>query len=326
MRQGDVVSETGLGPAAEARTSGISIDVHHHFNPAFKDNEGNPWSVQMALDELDRSGIATAIASLGPVNDVGSAARPGRIRNDNEWAAQVVKDHPGRFGLFASIPLPDVDLALAEIDYVYDVLGADGIGMSTNDGDVWISDDRNEPVFAALERRRAVVFVHPAATSGCSSLSRAYGGAGISAPWLEFPTNTARAILGLLTKGTTRRYPSIRFIFCHGGGTMPALLGRIAGFKEWRTVGPAGLASMFPDGIYGEFSKFYFDCAQAYAPEVMAFLGKVVPRTHLLFGTDFSYFPIAHSVEDFESLRLDPATARAVGGDNARALFPRFGG
>ncbi len=322
MRQRDVTS--GMGSTAEARTGSISIDVHHHFNPTSRDNEGNPWSVQMALDELDRNGIASAIASLGPVNDAGSAARPGRIRDANEWATQVVNDHPGRFGLFAAIPLPDVDFALAEIDYAYDVLGADGIGMSTNDGDVWIADDRNEPVFAALERRKAVVFVHPAPTSRCSALSHEYGGADISPPWIEFPTNTARAILGLLAKGMIRRYPSIKFIFCHGGGVMPALLGRFAGFKAWRTIGPDGLASMFQDGIYGDFSKLYFDCAQAYAPEFMTLLGAVVPRTNLLFGTDFSYFPIHHSVRDFRNLRLDPAMERAVGGGNARALFPRL--
>ena len=320
MRQSDVVSGTTAGDL----TGAPSIDVHHHFNPTGKDNEGNPWSVQMAVDELGRNGIASAVASLGPVNDVGSAARPGRIRDANEWAAGIVNDHPGRFGLFASIPLPDVDLALAEIDHAYDVLGADGIGMSTNDGDVWIADDRNEPVFAALERRRAVVFVHPAPTSRCAALSHAYGGEGISPPWIEFPTNTARAILGLLAKGTTSRYPSIRFIFCHGGGVMPALLGRFAGFKDWRTVGPDRLASMVPDGVYGAFSKLYFDCAQAYAPELMTLLGTVVPPTNLLFGTDFSYFPIHHSVRDFRTLRLDTATERAVGGGNARALFPRF--
>ena len=320
MRRRGVIA----GSTAEAWSGHPSIDVHHHFNPTGKDNEGNPWSVQMAVDELDRNGIGSAIASLGPVNDVGSAARPGRIRGANEWAAQVARDHPGRFGVFASIPLPDVDLALAEIDHAYDVLGCDGIGMSTNDGDMWIADDRNEPVFAALDRRAAVVFVHPAPTSRCSALSHAYGGDGISPPWIEFPTNTARAILGLLAKGTTRRYPAIRFIFCHGGGVMPALLGRFAGFKDWRTVGPDGLASMVPDGIYGAFSKLYFDCAQAYAPELMTLLGAVVPPTNLLFGTDFSYFPIHHSVRDFGSLRLDPAAARAIGGGNARALFPRF--
>ena len=119
-------------------TSGkVSIDVHHHFNPTLQDNEGNPWSVQMALEELDKSCIGTAIASLGPVNDAGSPERPRRVREANEWATQVCLDHPGRFGLSASLPLPDTDLSLAEIAYAFDVLKADGIGMSTSEGDVW---------------------------------------------------------------------------------------------------------------------------------------------------------------------------------------------
>ncbi len=304
--------------------AGVSIDVHHHFNPGLKDNEGNPWSVRMALDELDRSGIATAIASLGPVNDAGSPARPGRVRDANEWGTKVCRDHPGRFGLFASLPLPDVDLSLAEIAYAYDVLGADGIGMSTSEGDLWLGDERNAPVFAELDARRAVVFVHPAPTSRCGAMSRDYGGGLISSPWVEFPTNTARAILSLFANGVTRKYPHIRFIFCHGGGVTPALLGRMAGFTGWRTVGPEGLASLFPDGVYAEFAKLHFDCAQAYAPEFMGLLRTVVPDTHLLFGSDFSYFPVGHSVTEFAALDLDPDLRRAIGGGNASVLFPRF--
>ena len=118
--------------------------------------------------------------------------------------------------------------------------------MSTSEGDTWLSDERNAPVFDELNRRKAVVFVHPAATSNCSAVSRGYGGELISPPWLEFPMNTARAILGLLAKGVTRKYPDIRFIFSHGGGAMPLLLGRIAGFADWRTVGGETCESFSP--------------------------------------------------------------------------------
>jgi 6-methylsalicylate decarboxylase len=302
----------------------VSIDVHHHFNPTLKDNEGNPWSVQMALDELDQNGVSAAIASLGPVNDSSSSERARRVRDWNEWGTRTCLDHPGRFGLFASLPLPSIDLALAEIAYAYDVLHADGIGLSTTEGDIWLSDERNWPIFAELNRLNAVVFVHPAATSNCASLSKAYGGDLISSPWLEFPMNTARAILGLLAKGVTRKYPHIRFIFSHGGGAMPFLLGRIAGFAGWRTVGPEKLAELFPDGIYSESGKLYFECAQAFAPETINLLRQIVPVAHLLFGSDFSYFPIAHGVEQFCKARLDEEARKAIGGENAAALFPRF--
>ncbi len=302
----------------------VSIDVHHHFNPTSKDNEGNPWSIRMAVDEMDQNAVATAIASLGPVNDAGSAERPKRVRDFNEWGAKACLDHPGRFGLFASLPLPDIDLSLEEIAYAYDVLHVDGIGMSTSEGDTWLGDERNAPVFAELDRRQAVVFVHPTSTSRCGALSHAYGGGLVSSPWIEFPTNTARAILSLLAHGATHKYPNIRFIFCHGGGVLPALLGRFAGFTGWRTVGREGLADLFPDGVYAEVAKFYFDCAQAYAPEMIDLLLKIIPRSHLLFGSDFSYFPIAHSVEEFAALHLDEGLAHAIGGENASALFPRF--
>ena len=315
---------SSLRLADSAPRAAVSIDVHHHFNPTLEDNEGNPWSLSLALDEMDRNGVDTAIASLGPVNDNGSKDRPRRVREWNEWGTRACQDHPGRFGLFASLPFPHVDLALAEISFAYDMLRADGIGLCTSEGEVWLGDERNWPILEELNRRKSVVFVHPAATSNCSAISRAYGGDLISSPWVEFPTNTTRAVLGLLANGVTRKYPDIRFIFSHGGGTMPFLLGRIAGFTGWKTVGVETLETLFPDGIYAEFAKFYFDCAQALAPETVELLRAVVPVSHLLFGSDFSYFPIGCSVDQFSALALNESDRRAIGGGNAAELFPRF--
>ena len=139
----------------------VSIDVHHHFNPTFKDNESNPWSVRMALDELDRNGIASAIASLGPVNGSNSDERRGQARGWNEWGTRICLQHPGRFGLSATLPLPDTDLALSEIALAYDVLHADSVGLSTSNGDFWLGDKRNASVFAELIRRKAAVIFCP---------------------------------------------------------------------------------------------------------------------------------------------------------------------
>ena len=314
----------GTGTSARRPVGGGLIDVHHHFNPSGKDNEGKLWSVDMALDAMDASEIAVAVASLGPVNDVGSGGRHARIRTSNEWGARACGDHPGRFGLFASLPLPDVDLALAEIAYAYDVLRVDGIGLSTNEGDTWLSDERYAPVLAELDRRKAVVFVHPAPTSRCRALGHAYGGDMIAPAWLEFTVNTARLILGFLVKGVTRTYPGIRFIFAHGGGVAPLLLGRVSGFSGWQTVGPERLERLFPDGIYAEFAKFYFECGQACAPEAFALLQRLVPPSHILFGSDFPYFPMAHGVAEFDALGLDDTTRGAIGTDNTLALLPRL--
>ena len=300
------------------------IDVHHHFYPAGQDNEGRPWSAIMTMDELDRNGVAAAIGSLPPVRGTAGNAGSAAARQQNEWAAQLCRDHPGRLGLFASLPLHETDAALSELVYACDVLHADGIGLPTNDLDTWLSDDRFLPLYEEMNRRRLAVFFHPYGTSRCRELGQAYGGALISPPWLEFPVNSARLILGLLARGVTRRFQDIRFIFCHGGGVMPTLLGRIAGFDGWATVGSERLQRSFPDGIHAAFGHLHFDCAQAYSPEMFALLQQVVPPNHLLFGTDYSYFPVAHSIRQLGALPLPETVRAAVAGGNAAALFPRF--
>ena len=295
------------------------IDVHHHFAPGGADNEGRSWSVQGSLDEMDRNGVVAVIGSLPPIGNAADGA--ARARLWNEWGAKLCSDHPSRLGMFATLPLRDIDAALETLAYAYDALHTDGLGLPTSDGDVWLSDERFEPLLAELNCRRSVVFVHPYATPNCQAVSRSYGGELVSPPWLEFPTNTARLILGLLVRGVDRRFPAIRWIFAHGGGTMPVLLGRIAGFDGWDTVGRQRLERAFPEGISAGFANFYYDCAQAYAPESFALLQRLAPASHLLFGSDYSYFPVSHSVRQLAALGLPDG---GVAGHNAAALFPRF--
>ena len=301
-----------------------AIDIHHHFAPEGTDNEGRAWSLGSTLEQMDRNGLTAVVGSLPPVDNAAAADTPARARRWNEWAARLCQQHPGRLGWFAALPLRDLDGALAELDYAHGVLQADGFGLPTNDGDIWLSDDRFVPLLAELDRRRAVVFLHPYSTSGCRAVGRAYGGEAISPPWLEFPTNTSRLMLGLLVKGVPRRFPAIRFIVCHGGGTMLPMLGRIAGFDGWDTVGPSTLKRVFPDGIHAEFAKFYFDLAQAYAPELVEALRRVVPDDRLLFGSDFTYFPVAHSLQQLAGLALPEALRAGIAGANAARLFPRL--
>ncbi len=299
------------------------IDVHHHFEPSGRNVDGTPWSITAAVDELDRNGIATAIAYAGPVFEEGTKGAED-ARAMNEWATALCRAHPGRFGLFASIPMNDADRALGEITYALDVLHADGIGISTHYGEQGLGEARFQPIFEELDRRGAVVYVHPAGAPCESPVTPVYENPLISAPWIEFPANTARTMLSLWSTQTTRRLRSVKFIFCHGGGVMPILLGRIAGFQNWANVGEAKLHELFPDGIYAEYAKFYLDCAQAYAPETFALLRSIVPATRLLYGSDYSYFPIAHSVEQFMRLDLPDADRHLVRGGNASTLFSRF--
>jgi predicted TIM-barrel fold metal-dependent hydrolase len=311
----------------ETATSPVSgkIDVHHHFEPTGKNAGGKAWSVHASLEEMDRNGVRTAIAYAGPF--FGDETTPARrqAREANNWAAEICRTFRGRFGLFASVPFDDVDAAHDEIAHAFDELRADGIGVAPRYGTAWLGDAKYRPIFDELNRRRAVVYVHPHRSSSCHDVATLNTTDGvIAAAWIEYPTDTARTILSLWAGGVTRDFPNIRFLFCHGGGVLPILLGRFAGFADWHAVGPERLKAIVPDGVYAEFAKLYFECAQAYAPEAVTMLRSLVPASHILFGTDFSYFPIAHSVAAFDALDLPADIRIAIARDNATALLPRW--
>ena len=299
------------------------IDVHHHFEPTGLNAGGKAWSPQDSLEQMDAAGVAAAIAYAGPLfnlsDDPYTANAP---RTMNEWTAEICRSNAGRFGFFASLPMDNVDVALKEMTYAFDELQADGVGIAPRYGRAWLGDEKFRPIYEELDRRSAVVYVHPARSSSCAALARLNTTDGvIAAPWIEFPTDTARTILSLWAGGMTHRFPNIRFLFCHGGGVLPILLGRFAGFAGWHDVGPDRLAKIVPDGVYAEFAKLHFECAQAFAPEIMTMLLSILPSTHLLFGTDFSYFPIVHSTNAFQSLHLREDISAAIGHGNAEALF-----
>ena len=302
------------------------IDVHHHFEPTAKNHDGTPWSIEKALDQMDLNSIATAIGYAGPIFSSDNDNGQKRARETNEWSTEHCRAHAGRFGLFASLPMGDVAAALTEIAYAFDVLGADGVGLATHYDGAGLGDPRFRPIFEELNRRKAVVYVHPANAPCPAESTLMYESELITAAWIEFPTNTARTILSLWTSGITRTLPDLKFIFCHGGGVMPILLGRLAGFTGWQSVGPERLKALFPDGVYAEFGKLYFECAQAYAPETIEMLLKIVPPSHLLYGSDFSYFPISHSVDLFRSLSLPDELRTMIAGANAAAILPRWSG
>ena len=300
------------------------IDVHHHFQPSGKNFDGDVWSPQMAMDELERNNVDVAIGWCGFIVTEDVAAGRKQAREWNEWATKLCAGYPGRFGLFASLPMSDVDGSLAEIAYAYDTLKVDGIGLTTSYGNLWLGDQKFAPVWQELNARKAIVFVHPSDAPCCRPASLSYETGAISSPWLEWPFNTARTILSLLASGTTRRFPDVRVVFSHGGGVMPILLGRITGFDDWRPVGEQILNDMFPDGLYPEYKRLYFECAQAYAPEVMQMLQAIVPQDRLLYGSDYSYFPMAHSLGQVSKLTLTPEVRRALLGGNAAAILPRW--
>jgi predicted TIM-barrel fold metal-dependent hydrolase len=275
------------------------------------------WTPARAVEEMDRTGIRSAITSLGlpGVWFGGADAARSLARTCNEYAAQMVRDFPGRFGLFAALPLPDTDGSLREIAYAFDVLKADGVGLVSNYDDKWPGDPAFGPVFEELNRRKAVVFIHPASPGCCNHLMP-----GIPASTVEFLFDTTRAIVSLLVGGTFSRFPDIRFIFCHAGGTMPVLAARTSGFVERHK----DIAARVPSGVPHELRKLYYDVANSVNPSSMAALTNLVPTSQLLFGSDFPYVPIAATANGLDHFGLSSSDLQAVSRDNAMRLFPRL--
>jgi predicted TIM-barrel fold metal-dependent hydrolase len=266
------------------------------------------WTPAHALDELDHNGIATGLCSMGPF---GTSLGRRVAREWNEDVAQLVRDHSGRFGLFATIPFPDVEGSLEEIEYALDVLHADGIALITSYGTSWLGDSPFAPVLDELNRRHALVFVHPTAPA-CSCLLPS-----VAPFFLEVPTDTARAITNLVLTGALRRYPEISFIFSHAGGTITAVSGRISGFIERRP----DLAALAPNGFASELRKLYYDTAGAADPAAMAALLALVPTTHVVFGSDYPFVPIPVTADGLRHLGLAREVLQAIEAGNARALL-----
>jgi len=307
------------------------IDVHHHFVPPFYVAENREriitasggqihpawlsWTPEQAIAAMDKHDVATAVLSLTfPgvwFGDRQSAARTAR--RVNEYAADLARSHPSRFGRFAAIPLPDTEGSLREIDYALDVLNADGIGLLTSYDDKWLGNAAYWPVFDELNRRKAVVFVHPTISSCCRTLLPDVG------PVVaEIPQDTTRAITNLLFTGTFARFKDIRFIFTHAGGSIPMVVGRLHQYAA------RNIAEKAPNGIEYELKRLYYDIAgTAYHPAIAA-LTNLVATTQILFGSDNPYVPLAITAEGMLQVGLSAADLRLIGRDNALALFPRL--
>lgn len=309
------------------RVTGL-IDVHHHIlppqAPAGMQRMLAGWSAASTVEKMDRTGIRAGMAYPGPILGGTDAERAAKARLWNDFGASVGRDHPGRFGLFASLPLPNVAGCLAEIDHALDELHADGFGVATSYGDRWLGDAAFAPVWEKLDTRSAVVFVHPHDAACCAPDTMTYNRPGMDGSWIEWPMNTARSIMSLMVSGTTRRFPRIKFIFAHGGGVMPLLVRRVGGLKAWSEVGEAGLAKLFPDGIETEFRRLHFECAQACSVTNMDALRSLVPDSQILFGSDYPFFSLDYATEQFAHAPLSAAARPLVARDNAAHLLPRW--
>jgi len=319
---------------ASGRPTGI--DTHHHFYappyqkawldwnaarkmPGFQTQ--NDWAPARSVEEMDKGGVRAAVLSLpstpGLWFNLGAAEATRMARACNEFGAGMVRDFPGRFGLFATLPMLDIDGTLKELEFAFDTLKADGVGLQTNYGDKWPGNALYQPVWEELNRRKAVVYFHPLVASCCVNLT-----VGTFPGVIEVPHDTTRAVTSLLLSGTFARYRNIRWIFSHAGGTVPMLAGRIDYFH-----GRAQNAAQFaPEGIEAEFRRLHYDTANATHPASMAALLKLVPDTQVVFGSDYPYVPIGTQAQALQNLGLSASQVQAIAGGNAVRLIPRLAG
>jgi predicted TIM-barrel fold metal-dependent hydrolase len=311
----------------------FTIDVHHHILPDFFWRETNaadhpvggitprPWSKEMMFSFMDDAGIDVAITSIStPGVHMGNDLRARSLaRRSNEFAADLIRAHPRCLGGFACLPIPDVDGALEEVRYSLDTLKLDGVVVFTNTHGIYLGDKHLEPVFTELERRKAVVFVHPTA-----SPDRMFHDLGLPDSLIDFPTDTTRAVAHLHYSNRFAQTPNVKYIFSHAGGSIPYLAGRFAIIDEMRVIPGHDERGDASD----TFRRLYWDTALAWNDSVLRCLQSVVTTERVLCGTDHPYIRRDIGARSTRDLRitseLDPRGRQLVSSGNALRLFPRF--
>jgi 6-methylsalicylate decarboxylase len=334
-----VMGGTTVGVAAmlpgSARTQGAStlIDTHCHFFPPEYQKLWLDWETQRKLphfpsqvtwsrtktiEDMDKSGIRTAILSVASTPglwfDLPAPEATHIARACNQYAAEMIRDYPGRFGLFATLSMLEIDTTLKEIEYVFDTLKADGVGLQTNYSDKWLGNAIYKPVFDELNRRKALVYVHPLVAACCGDLD-----VGTFPAVIEVPHDTTRTVTSLLLSGGFARWRDIKWLFSHAGGTIPMMASRINSFYGARP----NLKEFAPDGIEGELRRLHYDTANATFPPTIAALLKLVPVSQVTYGTDYPYFGMTQTT-NLKNAGLPETDLNAIGEGNAMRLVPRL--
>jgi predicted TIM-barrel fold metal-dependent hydrolase len=304
------------------------IDVHHHIVPpawleALKaSKQSNPiiegWTPEKSLDDMDKAGITTAMVSpTTPQVGFLPAADAARVaRASNEWARKLANDHPGRFGVFAMLPMPYMDESLKEIAYAFDTLKVDGIGMMTNYGDKWLGYDELALVFQELNRRKAVVYTHPTGADCCVNLVK-----GVSDAAVEYGADTTRTITNLIFSGTAAKCPDISFIFSHGGGVLAAVAERL---RIQMVTTPPYKGKFTREMVDHELKRFFYDTAQVSNEVTIQAVAKLVGVSQIVFGTDYPYRTGAEHVSGLKQRFSPPDLARIDSGNVLRILRKGF--
>jgi predicted TIM-barrel fold metal-dependent hydrolase len=308
------------------------IDVHHHILPpkyvsvardrllSFAPNFASvlQWSPAQSLEQMDKNGVQVAMTSLSNpgtwFGNVGEARDLARM--SNEYAAGMVRDYPGRFGMLGSVSLPDVEGSVTEAAYALDVLKADGIGLLTSYGDKWPGDPAFAPLFEELNRRKATVYFHPTSADCCSALMT---NVPVPAPAVEYMFDTTRAIVSLLFSGSFSKYRDINFIFSHAGGATAPIVKRIVRLATIDKV----IAARLPDGPLAELKRLNFDTATSTDQENLGAIMRLVAADKILFGSDFPFLPYAATLPGLLKFGFSADDLSLIERGNALRLFPR---
>jgi predicted TIM-barrel fold metal-dependent hydrolase len=320
----------GASTLLPPQTAQKRIDVHQHYSsPAYFDlltkhnaitlNQFRNYTPQRNIDEMDKAGITTGMLSptapavwFGDVQEARKAAR-----ELNEYAAaKMVGDFKGRYGLFATLPMPDVEGTLKEIEYAYDTLKVDGVAFLTSYDNKWLGDKTFDPIFDELNRRNAVVYTHPLEAACCKNPIN-----GVSAQTLEYPTDTTRIIMSLIVSNTATRCPNVKFIFSHAGGTLVSIAQRFLGNQ----VTADGLAKpVEPNSRLHHVRRFYYDTAGSANPIQLQSLKLLVPTAQIVFGTDFPFGNVGATATGVQNCGFSQAELQGVFHDNAAKFLPKY--
>lgn len=337
----------GLAAAGVAASAGASfaqsakpthhgvIDTHHHFwAPEYKrlsmdwDDAHHSrhaptlvsWTPEVTLAEMDRGGVKTAVLSLASIRDgfwgLDPQAATKMVRICQEYAAKLMSDHPGRFGLLAPLNMLDVDLCLKEAEYALDQLHADGIGVQSSYNGRYPGDPFYKPLWEELNRRKAVVYFHGPVPGCCGGLKV---GPGVNPAVEEVTFDMTRAAVSLLANGCLARYRDIKWFFSYGGGTVPMLASRInAFFKNAKDV-----HEIAPNGVFAELARLHYDTVNVTDAPSWAALTKLVKPTQIVYGTDFPYFA-NDQLDNIDKRGLSAHDKALILAGNAKRLMPRL--
>lgn len=318
------------------------VDIHHHILPpkyvlALEDigidvNPFPEWTPQKSLDIMDKNGIATAITSISTPGVYFKDAPFSRelARRCNEYTARLISDYPDRFGAFASLPLPDVEGALLELEYAIDALKLDGVVIFSNVEGKYPSGPEYREFFAELNRRQLVAFIHPNERPRLEEETR-----GAYSPFVEYPIDTGRIVARWLHDKTLEHNPDIRFILAHAGGNVPFMAERMSRLHYVNGTKPRMLkiiAYMVTKRNEGRelCQHLYYDTAASASNFALRSLQELVEPAHILFGSNYVWTPdsiIPTSMRELEVYDgFDEEALTNIECKNALELFPRFKG